>query len=80
MTVKKIVRQIPRKVGRPVTVAGEKSVTIRLPESLLDAIDAWALTAKASKSEAIRRLVEIGLGASAAAKPSRSRPAKLGGK
>jgi metal-responsive CopG/Arc/MetJ family transcriptional regulator len=61
MTVKKIVRQIQRKVGRPVTVAGERSVTVRLPHSLFDEIDAWAAANKASKSEAFRRLVELGL-------------------
>jgi metal-responsive CopG/Arc/MetJ family transcriptional regulator len=65
MTVKKSVRQKPRKVGRPVTIAAEKSVTIRLPDKLLDAIDAWKSSGKASRSEAIRELVERGLAAPA---------------
>jgi len=65
MTVKKIVRPNPRKVGRPVTVAAERSVTVRLPHSLFDEIDAWAAANKASKSEAFRALLERGLAAPA---------------
>ena len=65
MTVKKIVRQNQRKVGRPVTVAAEKSVTVRLPEKLVDAIDAWTSSGKASRSETIRELLELGLAAAA---------------
>jgi metal-responsive CopG/Arc/MetJ family transcriptional regulator len=61
MTVKKIVRQNPRKVGRPVTVAAERSVTIRLPAELLDAVDKWGAANQAARSEAIRRLLDQAL-------------------
>ncbi len=47
--------------GRPVTIAAERSVTIRLPTRLLDEVDAWASANEASKSEAIRELLERGL-------------------
>jgi ribbon-helix-helix CopG family protein len=54
-------RNIKKRMGRPVTVAGEKSVTIRLPARLLNDIDEWAAANDASKSEAIRRLLEQAL-------------------
>jgi metal-responsive CopG/Arc/MetJ family transcriptional regulator len=69
MTVKTIVRQKQKKIGRPVTVAAERSVTVRLPLSLFDEIDAWATANKASKSEAFRALLERGLAAPAPRKP-----------
>jgi metal-responsive CopG/Arc/MetJ family transcriptional regulator len=53
-------------MGRPVTVGGDRTVTIRLPEKLLDTIDEWASVNDASRSEAVRRLVERGLEAKAA--------------
>jgi metal-responsive CopG/Arc/MetJ family transcriptional regulator len=58
MPVKNIVRQNPRKVGRPATVEAEKAIGIRLPGRLLEAIDAWAKANDASRSEAIRRMAE----------------------
>ena len=58
--VKKIVGQ-KRGRGRPVTIAAERSVTIRLPEKLLDEVDAWASAHMATKSEAIRKLLERSL-------------------
>ena len=58
-----------KRTGRPVAVDAEKSVGIRLPGKLLDAIDAWALANQASRSEAIRRLIERGLAAPQPADP-----------
>jgi hypothetical protein len=66
-----VVRQ--KKMGRPITVEAEKAIGIRLPGSLLDAIDNWAKTNQASRSEAIRRLVERGL----AAGPDGPKPRRL---
>ena len=54
-----------KKIGRPVTVDGDRTVTIRLPAEQLDAIDAWAAGNTVPRSEAIRRLVEFGLAAAA---------------
>jgi Ribbon-helix-helix protein, copG family len=55
------VRQKPRRVGRPVTVAGECSVTIRIPEVLLATIDELAALDNTSRSEVMRQLLERGL-------------------
>ena len=60
-----------KKRGRPAT--GRDPVTaIRLPEDLRVRVEAWAakLPDTPSRSEAIRRLVEIGLAGVTAAKPS----------
>jgi|GraSoi2013_100cm_1033763.scaffolds.fasta_scaffold723933_1 hypothetical protein len=50
-----------KKIGRPVTIAAEHFVGLKLPTALLEAIDAWATDHKASRSETIRRLCEAGL-------------------
>ena len=34
---------------------------VRLPETMLATVDAWAASQDVSRSEAIRRLVELGL-------------------
>jgi metal-responsive CopG/Arc/MetJ family transcriptional regulator len=61
MTVKKIVGQNKRRVGRPVTVDAEERVALRLPSALLAAVDDWAKSTDGRRSEAIRRLLELGL-------------------
>jgi hypothetical protein len=46
--------------GRPAT--GRDPVTaVRLPDSLTTAVDKWADAESVNRSEAIRRLVELGL-------------------
>lgn len=52
----------PKKRGRPAT-GKDPLVGARFPQELIDTIDAWAAMAGAdvSRSEAIRRLVELGL-------------------
>jgi Ribbon-helix-helix protein, copG family len=50
-----------KKIGRPVEIAAVNFVGVKLPTALLEAIDAWASDHKASRSEAIRELVERGL-------------------
>jgi hypothetical protein len=47
--------------GRPPTIAGERFVGIRLPRKTVDHIDRWAAASEVSRSEAIRRLIELGL-------------------
>jgi hypothetical protein len=57
----KSMRAIPKKRGRPAT-GKDPLVALRLPPEMTKAIDAWAArNDKASRSEAIRRLVERGL-------------------
>jgi predicted DNA binding CopG/RHH family protein len=49
-----------KRAARP--LAGEeKSIGIRLPGKLLEAVEAWASSNQTSRSEAIRRLIERGL-------------------
>jgi hypothetical protein len=54
----------PRKGGRPRSIKGKDPVSaIRLSPDFRAAVDAWAAQQddKPSRSEAIRRLVELGL-------------------
>ena len=50
------------KVGRPAT-GRDPAVTIRLPQEILESVATWAEKQKdqLNRSQAIRRLVEIGL-------------------
>jgi Arc/MetJ-type ribon-helix-helix transcriptional regulator len=58
------------KRGRPSTGGRDPFVGIRLPEGLLDEIDVWSSKNEAaSRSEAIRRLIEIGLKVKTPARP-----------
>jgi len=50
----------PKKRGRPAT-GKDPLVGARFPQELIDAIDDWASQNESSRSEAIRRLVELGL-------------------
>jgi Arc/MetJ-type ribon-helix-helix transcriptional regulator len=59
--MKKSIKVHPKKRrGRPAT-GKDPLISARLPQSLIDNVEAWATANKASRSEAIRRLVEIGL-------------------
>ena len=59
----------PKKRGRPAT-GRDPFVGIRLPAELIQAVELWAgRNDTPSRSEAIRRLVELGLAASASARP-----------
>jgi hypothetical protein len=53
----------PKKRGRPNTGGRDPLVGARLPPALIAAVDGWAEKADGgiSRSEAIRRLVELGL-------------------
>jgi hypothetical protein len=46
--------------GRPAT-GFDPLVGVRIPKDLIKKIDAWSKAQKTSRSEAIRRLVELGL-------------------
>jgi metal-responsive CopG/Arc/MetJ family transcriptional regulator len=48
--------------GRPAT-GKDPQVVVRMPATLIAEVDAWGATNDAMRSEAIRRLVEIGLNA-----------------
>jgi hypothetical protein len=58
----KSIKVTPKKRGRPAT--GKNPITsVRFPPALTEAIDAWAAKTDGgiAHSEAIRRLVELGL-------------------
>ena len=60
--MKKSIKVAPKKRrGRPSTGGRDPHVTIRMPRSLIEEADAWADTENCGRSEAIRRLVELGL-------------------
>jgi Arc/MetJ-type ribon-helix-helix transcriptional regulator len=50
--------------GRPAT-GKDPLVSARLPQTLIDQVEHWAATNEASRSEAIRGLLELGLTAKA---------------
>ena len=57
--MKKSIKVRPKR-GRPAT-GKDPLISARFPEELTTAIDAWATANDTSRSEAIRRLVELGL-------------------
>lgn len=61
--MKKSIKVPPKKRGRgrPPTGGRDPHVTVRMPQSLIDDADAWAAANDMVRSEAIRRLVELGL-------------------
>ena len=63
--MKKPIKVASKKRGRPPSGGRDPGVHIRLPELMLAAIDAKAIEDGTNRSEAIRRLVDIGLKAKA---------------
>jgi hypothetical protein len=61
--MKKSIKVAPKKRrGRPAT-GKDPHVAARMPAELIARIEAWAEANDTSRSDAFRRLVEIGLGA-----------------
>lgn len=59
--MKKSIKVMPKKRrGRPAT-GKDPQVVVRMPSTLIAEVDAWGDANDAIRSEAIRRLVEIGL-------------------
>lgn len=51
-----------RKRGRPPNPAGPRlSIPISFPPDMVAALDAYAATAEITRSEAVRKLIELGL-------------------
>jgi hypothetical protein len=60
--MKKSIKVAPKKRrGRPPTGGRDPHVTIRMSSALIAEADAWASDHDVGRSEAIRRLVELGL-------------------
>ena len=60
---------IRKKRGRPAT-GTDPIVTARFPPGLIEQVEAWANYQKIGRSEAIRRLVEMGLAVQPKRKPT----------
>jgi hypothetical protein len=78
--MKKSIKVTPKKRrGRPAT-GRDPHVTSRMPQPLIDQVEAWASANGATRSEAFRRLVELGLTVKAparsAGKPGRKMRAR----
>jgi hypothetical protein len=60
--MKKSIKVPPQKKrGRPPSGGRDPHVTLRMPRELIAEADAWAAAYDTVRSEAIRRLVELGL-------------------
>jgi hypothetical protein len=66
---KSIKKVKPKKRGRPAT-GKDPILGARVPKELIREIDTWADRQDAKRSEAVRRLIEMGLAASALVKGS----------
>jgi hypothetical protein len=64
-----------KKRGRPAT-GRDPAITARLPSAVISDVSRWAAENSLSRSEAIRRLVEIGLSVNTSAKPTRKETAR----
>jgi hypothetical protein len=51
----------PARMGRPVTVGATAFVGAKFPPAMVEGIDKWATAVGVGRSEAMRRLVELGL-------------------
>jgi hypothetical protein len=56
----KSIKVIQRPRGRPAT-GRDKHITARFPDASIADVDAWAVSMEITRSEAFRRLVELGL-------------------
>jgi Arc/MetJ-type ribon-helix-helix transcriptional regulator len=75
----KSIQVIPKKRGRGRPATGkDPMVTARMPAPLIKSVDSWAAkNADGSRSEAIRRLVELGLAGSAPTKQTSPKEAAM---
>src|SRR4051794_24917295 len=75
--MKKSIKVVPKKRrGRPAT-GKDPQVIARMPAAMIATVDAWAVANDIGRSEAIRRLVELGLTVKSRLKqPSRARAEK----
>jgi hypothetical protein len=58
--MKKSIKVAPKKRGRPGT-GKDPHMAARMPQALIAAVEAWAVANDTTRSDAFRRLVEIGL-------------------
>jgi hypothetical protein len=58
--MKKSIKVHPKKRGRPAT-GKDPLISARVPPGIVASIEAWGAAKSVTRSEAIRRLVELGL-------------------
>lgn len=58
--MKKSIPVVPKKRGRPAT-GRDPLLTGRVPAEMIAAVEEWAERHKVSRSEAVRRLIQLGL-------------------
>lgn len=58
--MKKSIPVVPKKRGRPAT-GRDPLLTGRVPAEMIVAVEEWAERHKVSRSEAVRRLIQLGL-------------------
>jgi hypothetical protein len=64
--MKKSIKVAPKKSrGRPSKGGRNPHIAARMPATLIDEVEAWATANDTSRSDAFRRLVELGLAAAA---------------
>lgn len=62
INMKKSKSVVQKKRGRPAREGGpDPIIQVRFPPGLIDQVEAWANAEKTTRSNAIRRLVELGL-------------------
>jgi hypothetical protein len=59
--MKKSIKVAPKRRGRPATGGRDPHVAARMPQALIGEVEAWAAVNDTSRSDAFRRLVELGL-------------------
>jgi hypothetical protein len=59
--MKKSIKVAPKRRGRPTTGGRDPHIAARMPAPLIAQVEAWATANDTSRSEAFRRLVELGL-------------------
>jgi ribbon-helix-helix CopG family protein len=67
--MKKLIKVARKRGGRASTRALNPQVAARLPSALIAEVEAWAAANNTSRSDAFRRLIELGLARSKSAKP-----------
>jgi hypothetical protein len=59
--MKKSIKVAPKRRGRPATGGRNPHIAARMPPQLIAEVEAWATANEISRSDAFRRLVELGL-------------------
>src|SRR5262249_34688859 len=66
----------PKRGGRPSTRGRDPQVAARMPSALIAEVEAWAAANNTSRSDAFRKLVELGLARSKSAGPISAKSAE----